>query len=112
MYVVSNRVPVAAGWEEQFEERFRQRAGQVDKQPGFVRMQILRPADEASPYVVLTTWESEAAFKAWVGSEDFKLAHQNPLPKAAFDPERPGGLECFEVIIEAQCPAGGGENSA
>ena len=35
MFIVANRVPVASGWEETFEERFRQRAGQIDKQPGF-----------------------------------------------------------------------------
>ena len=87
MFIVANRVPVAAGWEERFEERFRQRAGQVENQPGFVRMQILRPADDKSPYVVLTSWESEDAFNNWVGSEDFKLAHQNPLPKEAFSGE-------------------------
>ena len=100
MYVVANRVFVAPGWGEQFEERFRQRAGQVDKQAGFVRMQILRPADEKSPYVVLTTWESDEAFNHWVGSEDFKLAHQNPLPKEAFNGE--GGLERYEVVISAE----------
>jgi heme-degrading monooxygenase HmoA len=102
MYVVANRVPVVAGWEERFEARFQQRAGQVEQQSGFVRMQILRPVDASSPYVVLTTWENEAAFQAWVGSDDFKLAHQNPLPKEAFDPERSGGMECFEVIISAE----------
>ena len=100
MYVVANRVRVAPGWGEQFEERFRQRAGQVDRQPGFVRMQILRPADEKSPYVVLTTWESEAAFNNWVGSEDFKMAHRNPLPKEAFAGE--GALERHEVVISAE----------
>ncbi len=99
MYVVANRVPVASGWEERFEARFRGRAGQVDKQPGFVRMDILRPADEDSPYVVLTTWEDEAAFNRWVGSEDFKLAHRNPLPKEAFAGE--GRLERHEVVISA-----------
>ncbi len=99
MYVVANRVPVASGWEERFEARFRHRAGQVDKQAGFVRMDILRPADEDSPYVVLTTWEDEAAFNDWVGSEDFKLAHQNPLPKEAFSGE--GRLERHEVVISA-----------
>lgn len=100
MYVVTNRVFVAPGWGEKFEERFRQRAGQVDKQPGFVRMQILRPTDEQNPYVVLTTWESETVFNDWVGSEDFKLAHRNPLPKEAFSGE--GALERFEVVIEAK----------
>ena len=104
MHIVANRVPVAKGWEEQFEERFRHRAGQVDKQPGFVRMQILRPLDEGTPYVVLTTWESEQAFNNWVGSDDFKLAHQNPLPKEAFDTDGKvqGGLEQFELVLSAE----------
>ncbi|HYQ72841.1 MAG TPA: antibiotic biosynthesis monooxygenase, partial [Gammaproteobacteria bacterium] len=43
MYIVTNRVPVAEGFETLFEERFRNRAGQIDKQPGFVRMQVLKP---------------------------------------------------------------------
>ena len=100
MFVVANRVPVASGWEETFEERFRQRAGQIDKQPGFLRMQILKPVSDESPFVVLTTWQDKTTFEAWVGSEDFKLAHSNPMPKEAFDGE--GKLEMHEVIIDAE----------
>lgn len=100
MYVVANRVYLTAGWEDRFEERFRRRAGQVEKQGGFVRMQILRPTEDKSPYVVLTCWQSEAAFRRWVGSEDFKLAHENPLPAEAFSAE--GALECHEVVISAE----------
>jgi heme-degrading monooxygenase HmoA len=100
MFIVANRVPVASGWEETFEERFRQRAGQIDKQPGFMRMQILKPVSDDSPYVVLTTWQDKASFDAWVGSEDFKLAHRNPMPKEAFAGE--GKLEMHEVIIDAE----------
>jgi len=99
MFIVANRVSVAPGWEETFEERFRQRAGQVDKQPGFVRMQILKPDSEELPYVVLTTWQDKASFQAWVGSDDFKLAHSNPMPKEAFSGE--GKLEMYEVVISA-----------
>jgi len=99
MYVVANRVPVAPDWEDTFEERFRNRAGQIDKNPGFVSMQILRPQSADTPYVVLTHWESEDAFKQWVASEDFKLAHQNPMPKEAFAGE--GKLEQYEVVISA-----------
>lgn len=100
MFVVANRVPVASGWEETFEERFRQRAGQIDKQPGFLRMQILKPVSDESPFVVLTTWQDKASFESWVGSEDFKLAHSNPMPKEAFDGE--GKLEMHEVIIDSE----------
>jgi heme oxygenase (mycobilin-producing) len=100
MYIVANRVPVAAPWREQFEERFRTRAGQIDQQPGFVRLQVLRPADAQSPYVVLTTWQDKASFEAWVGSEDFGLAHQHSLPKEAYTGE--GHLEQHDVVLTAE----------
>lgn len=100
MFIVANRVPVATGWEDEFEERFRKRAGQIDKQPGFVCMQVLRPQSDGTPYVVLTTWKDKAAFDAWVGSDDFKLAHSHPMPKEAFDGE--GKLEMHEVIVASE----------
>lgn len=99
MYIVANRVPVAEGWEEAFEARFRQRAGQVEKSNGFVSMQILKPDSPETPYVVMTTWRDRAAFDAWIGSPDFRAAHANPLPKEAFRGE--GRIEQFEVIISA-----------
>lgn len=99
MYVVTNRVPVALDWREKFEERFRNRAGQVDKQPGFVRMDIMRPQDDGDPYLVLTVWENAKAFQDWVGSEDFKIAHQNPLPKEAYNGE--GKMEQHTIVISA-----------
>ena len=100
MYVVANRVYVKAAWAEEFEKRFRERAGQIDAQNGFVRMEILRPADDDSPYVVLTTWTDSAAFDAWVGSADFRAAHKNPMPKEAFS--QSGRMERHEVVITAQ----------
>ena len=100
MFIVANRVPVAAGWEGEFEQRFRKRAGQIDQQPGFVRMQILKPDSENTPFIVLTTWQDKASFQSWVGSDDFKLAHANPMPKEAFDGE--GKLEMHEVVIDTE----------
>jgi len=100
MFVVSNRVYVAEGWTDTFEERFRRRAGEIDKQPGFVRMMVLQPAKEGAPYVVHTEWQDKAAFDQWVGSEDFKRSHANPMPKEAFS--QSGGLEMHEVIVSAE----------
>ena len=99
MFVVANRVYVTSEWADKFEERFRNRAGQIEKQVGFVRMEILRPLNEGSPYVVLTTWKDQQAFENWVGGDDFKRAHQNPLPKEAFS--REGQFEQHEIIISA-----------
>ena len=100
MFIVANRVPVASGWEDAFEERFRRRAGQIDKQRGFVRMQVLKPQSDDTPYVVLTTWQDKAAFDAWVGSDDFRLAHSNPMPKEAFSGQ--GKLEMHEIIVAGE----------
>lgn len=84
MFIVANRIPITQEWQGEFENRFRKRAGEIDKQPGFVSMQILKPISEDTPYVVLTNWQDENAFNEWIKSEDFKLAHQNPLPREAF----------------------------
>jgi heme-degrading monooxygenase HmoA len=100
MFCVMNRVPVAPSWQAAFEERFRQRAGQVEKQPGFIRMLVLRPCTEATAFIVETYWQDRAAFDAWVGSADFRQAHANPLPKEAYDGE--GRIEMFEVVVSAE----------
>ncbi|MEM7562348.1 MAG: antibiotic biosynthesis monooxygenase, partial [Pseudomonadota bacterium] len=94
---VANRVFVKTPYREEFEQRFRKRAGAIDKQAGFISMQILKPCSENTPYVVLTHWENESAFRQWVGSEDFQLAHQNPMSREAF--EEGGGIEQYQVII-------------
>jgi heme oxygenase (mycobilin-producing) len=100
MFIVANRVPVAEDYREMFEARFQARSGQIEKQPGFVRMQVLKPSGSETPYVVLTTWQDKSAFENWVGSDDFKQAHANPMPKEAFNGE--GAIEMHEVIIQAE----------
>lgn len=98
-YVVANRVFVKPEYFEEFENRFRNRAGQINQQPGFLRMEVLKPNSDNTPHVVLTHWENEQAFQNWVASEDFKLAHQNPMTKEAFDAG--GGIEQYEVVISS-----------
>jgi heme-degrading monooxygenase HmoA len=104
-YVVANRIYVKREYAEEFEERFRNRVGQIDQQSGFVLMEILKPKSDGTPYVVMTHWQSELAFRNWVGSEDFKLAHQNPMPKDAF--LEGGGIEQYEVIISSETKTNG-----
>ena len=98
-YVVANRVFVKPQYSEEFEQRFQNRAGQINQQPGFVLMEVLRPSSENTPYVVLTHWEDEKAFQGWVRSDDFKLAHQNPMDREAFLDG--GGIEQYDVIISS-----------
>ena len=98
-YVVANRVFVKSEYGDEFEQRFKNRPGQINQQPGFELMEVLKPKSDDTPYVVLTHWQDEAAFQDWVGSEDFKLAHQNPMDKAAF--LEGGGIERYEVVVSS-----------
>ena len=96
-YVVANRVFVEPQYTEEFEQRFKKRAGQIDQQPGFQLMEVLKPQSENTPYVVLTHWQDEQAFQNWIGSDDFKLAHQNPMPQGAILDG--GGIEQYVVVV-------------
>jgi heme-degrading monooxygenase HmoA len=95
---------VAPDYAEQFEERFRTRAGLVDGMPGFVWNKVLRPVNPGDPYVVLTLWESRATFDAWVHSDAFAKGHarSGTLPKEAF--LKPSQLELHELFLDSSRP--------
>jgi heme-degrading monooxygenase HmoA len=100
MFIVMNRIPVNPEYKDRFEERFTNRAREVDKMPGFVRNQVLRPGNSDDPYIVLTVWQSKADFEAWVNSEAFQKGHakSGTLPREAFLGH--SKLETFEVILD------------
>lgn len=49
------------------EERFANRAGLVEGQPGFREFQLLRPVEGTDRYLVYTRWRSEEDFQNWMG---------------------------------------------
>lgn len=75
MFVMINRMTVPEKWKGHFEEVFISRRKAVDRRPGFIRAEILKPL-EGDAYLVMTHWEREEDFKAWVGSEEYKEGHQ------------------------------------
>jgi heme-degrading monooxygenase HmoA len=101
MITVANRIYVNQEYADAFEERFRNRAGLVDKMPGFVSNQLLRPVNEGEPYVVFTHWNSREDFLNWVRSEEFVKGHaqSGTLPKDAFT--EPNVLELHEVVLDS-----------
>ena len=111
MIVVSNRIPVAPGHEDEFAQRFRDRAGLVERHPGLVRLEILRPEPVtlhgqrmggSEYHVVLTYWRRKEDFIAWTQSADFRTAHAQRTPEGMF-----AGQSVFEMheIIQTAEPA-------
>ena len=78
MFVVMNRFPVNPEYAEQFEARLRNRPRQVDQEQGFIQVQLLRPSQPDGAYIVLTVWESKAAFEAWANAGTFTEQHAGP----------------------------------
>ena len=96
MIVVMNRITVAEGREQDFEQTFTERDRAVDHMPGFIAMQVLRPA-EGRTYVVMTRWKSREAFRQWTESAAFISAHRKQSPGLA---EARPTLEIYEVFTE------------
>ena len=95
--VVSNRIPVAKGAEEEFERRWKNRKWTIANHPGFIRTEVLKPV-RADHYVVVTHWKTMKEFEDWTKSDAFMESHANAPPKQSFS--GPSKLEIHEIIAE------------
>jgi len=104
MITVANRIYVKPEYWADFERAFRERAGLVDKMPGFVSNLVLRPANEDDPFIVLTYWQSRKDFVAWIQSDAFREGHakSGTLPREAYS--KANVLEVHEVIQDSSQP--------
>ncbi|MCS7000891.1 MAG: antibiotic biosynthesis monooxygenase [Bacteroidota bacterium] len=75
-FVAINRIHCRDDYRARFEELFQSRAHAIDRMPGFCGMQVLRPQKPDEPYLVMSFWESEDAFRQWVGSPEFLEGHK------------------------------------
>lgn len=73
-YAVFNNIPVTEEGRSLFESRFENRAGMVEKEPGFAAIRVLRPAN-SDTYIILTLWEDEGSFSDWQQSQAYGQAH-------------------------------------
>jgi heme-degrading monooxygenase HmoA len=79
MFVAMNRFRVAAGREADFEAVWANRRTRLDEMAGFVSFHLLKgPArDDHVLYASHSVWESEADFRAWTRSEQFRDSHRD-----------------------------------
>ena len=95
--VVSNRIPVAKGAEEEFERRWKNREWKIASHPGFIRTEVLKPL-KADHYIVVTHWQTMKEFENWANSDAFIESHANSPPRESFS--GPSKLEIHEIIAE------------
>lgn len=95
-----NALEVPGHLGETLEERFRDRAGEVEKLPGFEGFSLLRPTDEGGRYFVVTRWADEESFQRWVESREFDKGHAQTREQG---PAATGSeLLSFEVVLDVE----------
>lgn len=75
-FVAINFIDCKTDYAERFESLFRSRARKIDRMPGFLGMNVLKCTESGEPYLVVSYWETEADFEAWVGSPEFHEGHR------------------------------------
>ena len=61
-----NAIEVPEGAGPELEKRFAHRLHAVDGQPGFLSFELLRPVKGDDRYFVVTHWDTEESFQAWL----------------------------------------------
>jgi heme-degrading monooxygenase HmoA len=75
-FVAINYITCKPEYRERFEYLFKTRARAIDRLPGFRGMYVLRPQQEGDAYLVISHWDSEAHFRAWLQSPEFLEGHK------------------------------------
>ncbi len=75
-FVAINYIVCKPGYVGRFEHLFSTRARAIDRMPGFLGMHVLRAQKETEPYLIVSYWQSEESFNAWVGSPEFLEGHK------------------------------------
>ncbi|HRG80582.1 MAG TPA: antibiotic biosynthesis monooxygenase [Cyclobacteriaceae bacterium] len=104
-FVAINYINCEPHYRERFEELFASRARAIDRMPGFVDMQVLRPNGEGE-YLIVSHWASEEAFKTWTTSPEFLEGHKrgfDDIRKAreqGVKPPMSSSFKTYEVIAK------------
>jgi heme-degrading monooxygenase HmoA len=79
MYVVTNKLTVPPENAARLEEGFAHANERMRDVPGCLHFTLLREegVDGSPIYIAMTNWEDEAAFQAWITSDNFRRSHAN-----------------------------------
>jgi heme-degrading monooxygenase HmoA len=96
-YVSISRFRVRNGMESDVANAFRARPHLVDDAPGFLRMDVLSPAEDASEFWLVTYWTDEDSYRAWHHGHTFRDSHA-AMPKGLKLDARSTELRAFRYV--------------
>ena len=74
-FVAINFISCKSHYRERLEELFTNRTPAIDKMPGFLFMEVLKPNQDGD-YLIVNHWEDEKYFKQWTKSHEFLEEHK------------------------------------
>jgi heme-degrading monooxygenase HmoA len=99
-----NAITVPADSGDELAKRFAARAGAVDDQAGFEGFELLKPTDDRTTWLVITRWQDEESFNAWVSSPAVAHGHRSAAERSGGEAPQPVGVHSEVWSYE---PAGG-----
>jgi len=75
-FVAINYISCKDHYKSRFEELFGSRAHAIDRMPGFLNMEVLKPTSGESDYLIVSHWDSKESFKEWTSSPEFIEGHK------------------------------------
>ena len=79
-FVALSRFTIKNEMQGEVREAFRNRPHLVDEAPGFLRMEVLSPQDDAHEIWLMTFWTDEESFRTWHHSHLYRESHKG-IPK-------------------------------
>jgi len=87
-FVAINYIRCDENYVKRFEELFASRAHAIDRLPGFIDMQVLKPSAKGDEYLIVSHWKSEEDFRTWTKSPEFLEGHKRGFEDLRLAKER------------------------
>ena len=99
-YVSMSRLRLPAEHVAELIEAFGDRAGLVDGADGFLGLEVWRSDRDVGEVVMVSRWQSRAAFTAYMRSDAHRVSHGriSPMLKEQITLERLDHLHTYEVV--------------
>jgi heme-degrading monooxygenase HmoA len=96
-FVALSKFTVANGMTAAVKRAFAERPHLVDDAPGFVRMDVLSPADCPEEIWLVTFWRDEESFRVWHHSHEYHESHRS-IPKGLKLVPKSAQLRYFDYV--------------
>jgi heme-degrading monooxygenase HmoA len=99
MFVALSRFTIRNEMAEEVRQAFRSRPHLVDKEQGFLGMQVMSPQDNAAEIWLITRWTDELSYRVWHKSHAYHESHSG-IPKGLKLVPKSVEIRFFDMFAE------------